>query len=144
MNNEECNPIEIPIGDGKDDIKIREEIISEVYRKWYENNPSKSVYNADLKDKINVRFLSVNETIHHASKSYLSTLAVLQLDLILRNAHQIGKPVKTKPEVKNQSVFTKMLIMECPLIGIGTAKLTVGVKKKSGMKIQYCITALGV
>ena len=144
MNNEEYNPIEIPTGDSKDDIKIREEIISEVYRKWYENNPSKSVYNADLKDEINVRFLSVNETIHHASKSYLSTLAVLQLDLILRNAHQIGKPVKTKPEVKNQSVFTKMLIMECPLIGIGTAKLTVGVKKKSGMKIQYCITALGV
>ena len=26
--------------------------------------------------------------------------------------------------------------------GIGTAKLTVGVKKKTGMKIQYCITAL--
>ena len=144
MNNEEYNPIEIPTGDGKDDIKIREEIISEVYRKWYENNPSKSVYNADLKDEINVRFLSVNETIHHASKSYLSTLAVLQLDLILRNAHKIGKPVKVKPEVKNQSDFSKMIIMECPLIGIGTAKLTVGVKKKSGMKIQYCITALAV
>lgn len=144
MNNEEYNPIEIPTGDGKDDIKIREEIISEVNSKWYENNPSKSVYNADLKDEINVRFLSVNETIHHASKSYLSTLAVLQLDLILRNAHQIGKPVKVKPEVKNQSDFSKMIIMECPLIGIGTAKLTVGVKKKSGMKIQYCITALAV
>ena len=144
MNNVEYNPIEIPTGDGKDDIKIREEIISEVYRKWYENNPSKSVYNADLKDEINVRFLSVNETIHHASKSYLSTLAVLQLDLILRNAHKIGKPVKVKPEVKNQSDFSKMIIMECPLIGIGIAKLTVGVKKKSGMKIQYCITALAV
>ena len=33
--------------------------------------------------------------------------------------------------------------MECPLIGIGTAKLTVGVKKKTKMKIQYCITAIG-
>ena len=33
--------------------------------------------------------------------------------------------------------------MECELIGIGTAKLTVGVKKKTGMKIQYCITAIG-
>lgn len=34
--------------------------------------------------------------------------------------------------------------MECPLIGMGIAKLTVGVKKKTGMKNQYCITAIGI
>jgi len=57
-------------------------------------------------------------------------------------AYQVGEPVDPKPGVKNQEDFSKVLIMECPLIGIGTAKLTVGVKKKTGMKIQYCITAL--
>ena len=134
--------IEIPIGDSREDIKGREQIISEVYKKWYEKNPSKAVYNESLKDYINVRFLSINETIHHASRSFLSTLAVLQLDLILRNAYQVGKPVAPKPDNKNQVDFSQMLIMECPLAGIGIAKLTVGVKKKTGMKIQYCITAL--
>ena len=134
--------IEVPIGDSREDIKAREQIISDVYRKWYEANPSKAVYNNNLKDNINVRFLSINETIHHASRSYLSTLAVLQLDLVLKEAYQVGKPVDHKPGIKNQEDFSKVLIMECPLIGIGVAKLTVGVKKKTGMKIQYCITAL--
>ena len=142
MEVQDNKTIEVPIGETKEDIKAREAIISDVYRRWYEANPSKAVYNHHLKDYINVRFLSINETVHHASMSYLSTLAVLQLDLILRNAIQVGKPQKPKPDNKNQSEFSKMIIMECLLIGIGIAKLTVGVKKKTGMKIQYCITAI--
>ena len=80
--------------------------------------------------------------MRHAAKSYLSTLAVLQLDLILKSAIQVGEPTPTKMGINNQSGFSEMIIMECPLVGIGTAKLTVGVKKKTGMKIQYCITAI--
>ena len=142
MDAQDSKAIEVPMGNSKEDIKAREAIISDVYRSWYEANPSKAVYNTHLKDYINVRFLSINETVHHASMSYLSTLAVLQLDLILKNAFQVGKAQKPKLNNKNQSEFSKMLIMECPLVGIGTAKLTVGVKKKTGMKIQYCITAI--
>ena len=142
MEAQDNKTIEVPMGNTKEDIKAREAIISDVYRCWYEANPSKAAYNTNLKDYINVRFLSINETIHHASMSYLSTLAVLQLDLILKTAHQVGKPVKPKPDNKNQADFSKILIMECPLIGIGIAKLTVEVKKKTGMKIQYCITAI--
>lgn len=142
MNTQENKTVDVPMGNTKEDIKVREAIISDVYRCWYKANPSKAVYNTNLKDFINVRFLSINETIHHASMSFLSTLAVLQLDLILKNAYQVGKPQEPKPDNKNQNEFSKMLIMECPLVGIGTAKLTVGVKKKTGMKIQYCITAI--
>lgn len=142
MNTNNNSPIEIPTGNTKEDIKSRESIISNVYREWYAANPSKAVYNSNLKDDINVRYLSITETMRHAAKSYLSTLAVLQLDLILKNAIQIGEPNPPKEGVKNQMEFAEMLVMECPLIGIGTAKLTVGVKK-SGMKIQYCITAIG-
>ena len=142
MDAQDDKTIEVPMGNSKEDIKAREAIISDMYRSWYEANPSKAVYNTHLKDYINVRFLSINETVHHASMSYLSTLAVLQLDLILKNAFQVGKAQKPKLDNKNQSEFSKMLIMECPLVGIGTAKLTVGVKKKTGMKIQYCITAI--
>ena len=76
MDTQSNNIIKVPMGNSKEDIKAREAIISNVYRLWYESNPSKAVYNSHLKDYINVRFLSV------------------------------------------------------------------GVKKKSGMKIQYCITAI--
>ena len=142
MDPQDYKTINVPMGSTKEDIKAREAIISDVYRKWYEANPSKAAYNTDLREVINVRFLSITETMRHAAKSYLSTLAVLQLDLILKNAYQVGEPVPPKAGIKNQSEFSEMIIMECPLVGIGTAKLTVGVKKKTEMKIQYCITAL--
>ena len=142
MDAKDEKTIEVPMGNTKEDIKAREAVISDVYRCWYEANPTKAAYNADLNDVINVRYLSITETMRHAAKSYLSTLAVLQLDLILKNAYQIGAPVPTKEGIKNQNEFSEMIIMECPLIGIGIAKLTVGVKKKTGMKIQYCITAI--
>ena len=135
--------IDLPLGNTKEEIKRREQIISEVYRNWYDVNPSKAVFNDNLKDVINVRFLSITETMRHAAKSYLSTLVVLQLEMILKCARQVGEPTPPKAGVSNQSIFEEMIIMECPLIGIGVAKLTVGVKKKTGMKIQYCITALG-
>ena len=32
--------------------------------------------------------------------------------------------------------------MRCELVGIGTVKMLVGIKR-SGEKIQYCITAIG-
>lgn len=88
--NQDDRMLEIPTSDSREDIKAREQVISDVYRKWYEANPSKAVYNNSLKENINVRFLSINETVHHASRSYLSALAVLQLDLILRTAYQVG------------------------------------------------------
>ena len=142
MDAQDNKIIEVPLGNTKKDIKAREAIISEVYRNWYNANPSKAVFNANLNESINVRYLSITETMRHAAKTYLSTLAVLQLDLILKSAYQVGEPVPPKKDIKNQSEFSEMLIMECPLVGIGTAKLTVGVKKKTSMKIQYCITAI--
>ena len=37
-----------------------------------------------------------------------------------------------------------MLIMQYHCPGIGTVKMTVGVKRKTHEKVQYCITALDV
>lgn len=131
----------IPQGNSKDELKAREEIISQVYRKWIENNPDKRVYNRSLKDYINIKYLSITETKRHAAKSYTSTLALLQLDTILRYAVKIGKPKPTKRGSKNQNNFVQIQVMKYDLVGIGTAKMTVGIKK-SGEKIQYCITAI--
>ncbi|MBQ7533490.1 MAG: hypothetical protein IJT45_07350 [Bacteroidales bacterium] len=131
----------IPLGNSKEDFKIREDIISQVYRRWIEENPDKRVYNRSLKDYINVRYLSITETIRHAAKSYTSTLALLQLDTILRYSVKIGKPKPTKRGSKNQGNFTQIQVMNYDLVGIGMVKMTVGIKK-SGEKIQYCITAI--
>ena len=141
MDAKDNKTIEVPVGNTREDIKAREAIISDVYRCWYEANPSKSVYNTHLKDYINVRFLSINETVHHASISYLSTLAVLQLDSILRCSVVYGKPKPPKKGVANQKAFVYMLEMHHELIGIGLVKMMVGVKR-TGEKIQYCITAI--
>jgi hypothetical protein len=38
----------IPKGREKEDIKAREKIINETYRKWFDNNPVKCAYNRNL------------------------------------------------------------------------------------------------
>lgn len=131
----------IPQGNNKEALKQREEIISQVYRIWTENNPTKQVYNRSLKDNINIRFLSITETIRHAAKTYESTLAMLQLDTILRNAVKYGKPKPPKKGVKNQASFSQMQEMHYNLAGVSTVKMMVGIKR-TGEIIQYCITAI--
>lgn len=131
----------IPKGDTLDEIKERERIIREFYREWKERNPLQRKYNLALKEYINIRMVSIVETSEHAAKSYLSTLAVLQLDTILVGARKVSMK-KTKPDNKNQQPFERMMIMEYDLVCIGTVKMTVGVRRRTQEKVQYCITAI--
>lgn len=73
---------------------------------------------------------------------YLSTLAVLQLDAILTNS----KVVSTVPSKHNgnQKPFEKMIVMKYDCVGIGVIKMTVGVRRRTHEKVQYCITALQI
>ena len=118
----------------------KDEIDSEYYREWKEKNPLQRRYNLSLKDYINIRFVSITETCTHASRTYLSTLAVLQLDAILTGAKKVASVPAKKNQ--NQKEFDKMLIMNYRCPGIGTVKMTVGVKRRTHEKVQYCITAL--
>jgi len=124
----------IPKGRGKEDIKVREKIINEIYLKWFEQNPDKCTYNRNLDDFIHIRFESVNETVNKAARSDLSTIAMFQLTDILQNATVTGyeKPKQNR----NQSKYTQMIMMQWKNV-----KLTVGVRKDK-KKIQYCITAI--
>ena len=131
----------IPEGNSLEEIKTREKIIRDFYREWKERNPLQRKYNLSLKEFINIRMVSIIETSEHASKSYLSTLAVLQLDSILVGARKVSIK-KTKPGNKNQKPFERIMIMEYELTGIGTVKMTVGVRKRTREKVQYCITAI--
>ena len=131
----------IPRGETLEDVKQREQIIRDFYHKWKELNPSQRKYNLSLKEYINIRMVSIVETSEHAAKNYLSTLAVLQLDAILIGARKISIK-KPKQGNKNQQPFERMMIMEYDLIGIGTVKMTVGIRRRTQEKVQYCITAI--
>ena len=72
------NEDEIPRGETPDEIKKRSDIIWRFYQEWRTENPKQRVYNHSVKDYIHVRQISIDETARHASKRYLSTLAVLQ------------------------------------------------------------------
>lgn len=133
--------MDLPQGNSKEDIKAREKIIRDFYREWKSANEGQRVYNIDLQDYINIRMVSIVETCEHAAKTYLSTLAVLQLDAILTHAKK-NAVVKSDPKSKNQNKFESMILMEYTYAGIGRIKLTVGIKRSNKEKVMYCITAL--
>jgi len=136
------NQNDIPQGDTPEDIQKRFDIILQFYRDWKTKNPTQRVFNNALKDYINIRKVSISETARHASKNYLSTLAVMQLDGILACARKVRV---CKPKARSsQSKFQAMIEMahDCP--GVGRVKLMVGVKFQTHIKIQYCITAIEI
>ena len=134
-------PEDVPVGDSTEDRRERQEIIKKFYYYWKKAHPELCMYNADLAENIYINHTSLVETAGRASLTYLSTLAVLQLDAILQNA-KLSFVDKPKPGNKQQSKFEKMIGMEYSCPGIGDVQLMVGVRKRDKMKIQYCITAL--
>ena len=134
-------PEDVPVGDSTEDRRERQEIIKKFYYYWKKAHPELCMYNADLAENIYINHTSLVETAGRASLTYLSTLAVLQLDAILQNA-KLSFVDKPKPGNKQQRKFEKMIGMEYSCPGIGDVQLMVGVRKCDKMKIQYCITAL--
>ena len=138
---DEITEDDIPAGNTKEDRRKRQDLIYAFYMGWKRKNPEQKKYNIALRDDINIRAVSLDETAAQASLTYLSTLAVLQLDAILTNAWLV-KTVPSKQNTKNQRSFERMLIMEYVCTGVGRVKMTVGVRRRDKTKIQYCITAI--
>ena len=136
------NTEEIPLGETKEEKKQRKKFIKDFYRLWATINPSKMAFNKSLNDFINVKFISVDETAGQASHRYISTLATTFLTEILENAVQKGKPKNADHTKENQKGFEKIIVMEYCKTDFGKIKLTVGVKRRTKEKIQYCITAI--
>ena len=141
MDAQDNKTIEVPIGKSKEEFNIRKQIIRQFYQDWKTKNPSLKRYNLALNDYINIRFVSIDETSHQAAKSYLSTLAVLQLDSILTMAKKY-RIVKAKPNDRNQKQFNNLLWMKYNLPGVGEVKLMVGIVRRTKDKVQYCITVI--
>ena len=138
---DEITEDDIPAGNTKEDRRRRQDLIYAFYMGWKRKNPEQKKYNIALRDDINIRAVSLDETAAQASLTYLSTLAVLQLDAILTNAWLV-KTVPSKQGSKNQRSFERMLIMEYVCTGVGRIKMTVGVRRSDKTKVQYCITAI--
>lgn len=133
--------LEIPQERTKDEIQAREKIIKDFYAQWNATNPEKRIYNMNLQAFIYVKFLSVQETAEKAARSYKSTLAVMYLTEILELAKVVNH-TQPKEGNKKQSRFSDVIIMQYNKANFGQIKLTVGVLRGSGAKIQYCITAI--
>ena len=131
----------IPMGQSMDEVKMRQQIISEYFINWRLSHPQLEIYNKSLKEPIKVRQISHIEAREHASKSYASTRAVLMLDIVLEEAQIVGS---TLPKVgdKNQKPFEKILVMAYEAETLGTVKLTVGVKRQTHEKVQYGMSVL--
>lgn len=128
--------MEIPQGNSRDEVRARDRIIKDFYARWIAENPAKKMWNDNLQDYIHVKYLSITETAEKAARQYKSTLAVMRLSELLTKAKKISE-VPVKKGTKNQKPFLKMYIMQFESI-----KMTVGLQKSNGNKVQYCITSL--
>ena len=128
--------MEIPQGNSREEVKQRDQIIEDFYAGWLAENPEKRMWNEDLQDYILVKYLSITETAEKAARQYESTLAVMRLSELLTKSMKVAE-VPPKKGTKNQKPFLKMYIMQMDNI-----KMTVGLQKSTGDKVQYCITAL--
>ena len=128
--------MEIPRGNSREEVKLRDQIIKDFYAGWIAENPEKKMWNEDLQDYILVKYLSITETAEKAARQYESTLAVMRLSELLTKSKKVAE-VPPKKGTKNQKPFLKMYIMQ-----LDNIKMTVGLQKSTGDKVQYCITAL--
>jgi hypothetical protein len=138
----------IPAGNEKDDYLARKKFIINFYANWIAANTTKHIYNKSLNSFIEVKYLSINETSGKAAFSYKSTLAVTFLTEIMENAiakkDEHGNIISEAPKqnIKNQSRFSKIFLMEYAKKDFGKIKLTVGELRGSKQRVQYCITAI--
>ena len=126
----------IPQGNSRAEVKLRDKMIKNFYAGWIAENPEKKMWNDDLQDYILVKYLSITETAEKAARQYESTLAVMRLSELLTKSKKVAE-VPPKKGTKNQKPFLKMYIMQ-----LDNIKMTVGLQKSTGDKVQYCITAL--
>lgn len=99
------------------------------------------LYCPALKAHVLVDGNSVDETKFWASKSINSTVAALNLKLILKNARLLKtEPAKDNKRQREMDIEWQKILF-CPLKSFGIAKITVGKTHKQGM-IHYCITSI--
>lgn len=116
----------------------RWDTIWEAMSQWRESRPEPKTWNNSLRGYITANRRSVSETAYWGSKNP-DTLPFItdHFNEIMRFA---VKKEEVQPKSRYAKGFTKLIILEREVKGVGTAKLTVGVKP-DGEMVQYCLTA---
>lgn len=136
------------MAEGMRNFEKRKQIVVDFYmqwkRDWLKSHPGQKeprVWNYSLRDYIYVTKLSRKETAFQSAPDLLAVLLIkTNFDEILRFAKKRYE-AKTKEGDKNQSQFSKLIILEKELEK-ATVKLTVGINTFGGRKVQYCITRI--
>ena len=121
--------------------KQRSKSVRSFLRQFVAFRGGNTVYNNSLRREIVINSLdSVRETSYRGSLSELNyTMVTTSLLEILRYARKTGEyPSKGNA---NQRRFSGIVTLEREVKGLGTAKLTVGVRRSDGALVQYCVTA---
>ena len=105
---------------------------------WRQGRPEPRAYNNSLRAYIDVtQSVSTREILYWGSKLPESTAAICgHFNEILRYAVRTGE---AQPRSNKGRRFERLIILERHIEGLGTAKLTVGVRP-DGRLVQYCIT----
>lgn len=140
----------IPKGKSMEEIRERERILSQFLHQWSTSQSGeRKIHNINLNEDIFIVGKSVAEIIQHSAKRYLSTLAVFHLEEVISHASPVRR-IAVKQGNGKQAEFSHMLLMVYQKDGLGTIKVTVGVrfrKQKDApdvlpKKIEYGITVL--
>lgn len=130
----------IPMGNSFLEKTLRRDIIHLFIQKWrnaHADNPR--IFNNELNDYIKINQLFLLESVTHSAVKYQSTKAVLLMEEVIANARKVST-TRTKEGNNNQKPFAQMMVMRYQIDGIGTIKMTIGIRKRTFEKVQYSIT----
>ncbi len=101
---------------------------------------NKTVFCPAINRRVKILPESITETAFHASKSVVSTKLALRIRYIISNAKIVQSGIKPKTGTQTKKFhFKELIILSCGIRGLGTAKLTIGLKPRK-QYIEYCIT----
>ena len=118
----------------------RWEQIKQTLEAWRESHQDQRTYNNSLRRYVTTNHKSVSETAYWGSKTKESAALISgHFNEIMRYAVRTSE--EALPHSGNSKGFTSLIFLERKVEGIGTAKLTVGVRP-DGELVQYCMPAV--
>jgi hypothetical protein len=127
----------IPIGDSAIDLKMRESLLKQYLMQF-----NKMRFYCDaLKTEVLFISESIREIVFHAKKDADSTVAAMCFPELLNRAVYVRSDIPKPGNQRKGFKFDVIYELHAKYAQGKTAKVIVGARK-SGLHVQYCITAL--